>query len=73
MLSSAPGQYVHTATVDFVSTGGPVASTTQSTFMYDVNTGIVSYDEDGTGIGAAVQIAQLNTGLTLSASDFIFV
>jgi serralysin len=64
--------FVHTATVDFVSSGAPVAMTANSTFLYDVNSGIVSYDADGTGAGAAVQIAQLNAGLTLAAADFIF-
>ena len=40
--------------------------------MYNANNGIVSYDDDGTGAGAAVQLVQLNAGLTLQASDFIF-
>jgi Ca2+-binding RTX toxin-like protein len=64
--------FTHTATVAFVSSGAPVATTSNSTFLYNVNNGIVSYDADGTGAGAAVQIAQLNAGLTLSAGDFIF-
>jgi Ca2+-binding RTX toxin-like protein len=64
--------FVHTATVAFVSSGAPVATTTNSTFLYNVNDGIVSYDADGTGAGAAVQIAQLNAGLTLAAGDFVF-
>jgi serralysin len=65
--------FTRTATIDFVSSGAPVATSANSTFLYDVNTGIVSYDADGNGGGAAVQLAQLNTGLNLTASDFVFV
>jgi serralysin len=64
--------FVHTATIAFVSSGAPVATTANSTFLYDVNTGIVSYDADGNGGGAAVQLAQLNTGLNLTVGDFVF-
>lgn len=64
--------FVRTATVDFVQSGAPAASSVNSTFLYNVNNGIVSYDADGTGAGAAVQIAQLNAGLTLAGGDFIF-
>lgn len=48
------------------------AKSTNPTFLYDTNTGIVSYDDDGTGAHAAVQLAQLNLGLTLTVSDFVF-
>jgi serralysin len=64
--------FVRTATVDFIQSGAPAATSTNSTFLYNVNNGIVSYDADGTGAGAAVQIAQLNAGLTLAATDFLF-
>jgi Ca2+-binding RTX toxin-like protein len=64
--------FVHTATVAFISSGAPVAATTNSTFLYNVNNGIVSYDADGNGAGTAVQIAQLNAGQTLVAGDLIF-
>jgi Ca2+-binding RTX toxin-like protein len=65
--------FTHTATIAFIATGAPVATTANSTFLYDVNSGILSYDADGNGAGAAVQLAQLNTGLTLTTGDFIFV
>jgi serralysin len=65
--------FAHTATIAFIATGAPVATTANSTFLYDVNSGILSYDADGNGAGAAVQLAQLNTGLTLTTGDFIFV
>jgi Ca2+-binding RTX toxin-like protein len=64
--------FIHTATVDFVSSGAPAPTSTNSTFLYDGNTGILSYDADGTGAGAAVVLAQLNAGLSLTVSDFIF-
>jgi Ca2+-binding RTX toxin-like protein len=64
--------FVHTAVIDFISTGAPAPTSTNSTFLYDVNSGIVSYDADGTGAGAAVQLAQLNAGQTLAAGDFVF-
>jgi uncharacterized protein len=66
------GLFAHTATLEFVSGANAVATSTNSTFLYDTNTGIVSYDADGTGAGAAVLLAQLNTGLTLTVNDFSF-
>jgi Ca2+-binding RTX toxin-like protein len=62
--------FTPTASVGFVQ--GNAATTANSTFLYDTVTGIVSYDDDGTGAGAAIQIAQLNPGLTLTAGDFLF-
>jgi hypothetical protein len=51
---------------------GAVALEAVSTFLYDPTTGIVSYDDDGNGAGAAVQIAQLNVGAPLAAGALIF-
>ncbi len=64
--------FVHTATADMRGGVAPVSTTTNSTFLYDSVTGIVSYDDDGTGAHVAVQIAQLNAGMAMSGSDFIF-
>ncbi len=50
---------------------GTAATTANSTFLYNSATGIVSYDADGNGAGAAVQLAQLNAGLSLTLADFI--
>ena len=72
-IALALSGFARTATLDFVSGAGAVANSTNSTFLYDTNTGIVSYDADGTGAGAAVQLAQLNTGLSLTVADFVFV
>lgn len=62
--------FAHTATVDFVM--GTVATSGNSTFLYSAETGIVAYDEDGTGAGAAVVLARLNLGLQLTIDDFGF-
>lgn len=64
--------FTRTGTAVLVQGGAPVATTAAATFLYDVNTGIVSYDPDGTGSAAAVQLAQLNAGLTLTINDFGF-
>jgi Ca2+-binding RTX toxin-like protein len=64
--------FAQTASVSFVQGGAPAPTNANSTVMYNFNSGIVSYDADGNGSGAAVQITQLNAGLTLAAADFIF-
>jgi serralysin len=64
--------FARTTTIAFVSSATPVATSANSTFLYNTSNGILSYDADGNGGGAAVQLAQLNTGLTLTVSDFIF-
>jgi Ca2+-binding RTX toxin-like protein len=69
-LSSAG--FARTAFIDFIQTGAPTPASTNSTFLYDVNSGILSYDADGTGAGAAIELVQLNAGMTLSAGDFVF-
>lgn len=62
-----------TPTFALVQGFGPqTASTTSATFLYDSQTGYLSFDADGTGTGAAIIFALLNTGLTLQASDFSF-
>jgi Ca2+-binding RTX toxin-like protein len=64
--------FTPTATVSFVSGAGAVANTSNSTIIYDTNSSIVYYDDDGNGAGAAVAIAQLNAGQSFTASDFLF-
>ncbi|MCW5736541.1 MAG: hypothetical protein KIS73_20610 [Enhydrobacter sp.] len=46
------------------------ATTTKHRIIYDVTTGVASYDADGSGAGAAVAFAQFTPGQTLVASDF---
>ena len=57
-------------TLSFQANAGIGATTANSTFVYNTTNGIVSYDADGTGNGAAVNLAQLNVGLTLTLADF---
>lgn len=71
ILVSSAG-FTRTTTLAFVSGAGATATSANSTFLYDTNTGIVSYDADGNGAGSAVQMAQLNLGLTLSIANFAF-
>lgn len=41
--------------------------------IYDDTTGALWYDADGSGVGAAVQFAQLGAGLALTANDFVVI
>ena len=41
--------------------------------LYNSQTGALSYDADGSGVGEAVQIAQLGTNLALTSSDFFVI
>jgi microcystin-dependent protein len=64
--------FVHTAQIEFFQGAAPVAFNANSTFLYNSTSGIVSYDPDGTGAGAAIQLANIGTGLTTAFTDFIF-
>ncbi len=67
------GSYAHTATFEFVSGAGPqTATSTNSAFLFDTTTGILSYDADGTGSGAAVQLFNLGAGTSLLEADLVF-
>ncbi len=72
-IALANSGFLHTLKIELIASGAPVATSANSTFLYDVNSGILSYDADGNGAGAAVQLAQLNIGLALTVSDFVFV
>jgi Ca2+-binding RTX toxin-like protein len=61
-----------TGSIDFVSGGTPVATSTNTTILYDTNSSIISIDVDGSGAGLAIQLAQLNVGQGLSIGDFVF-
>jgi serralysin len=62
--------FTPTGTVAFAT--GTEATSASSTVLYDPTTGIVYYDDDGNGAGAAVALAQLNAGQTFTAGDFLF-
>ncbi|MCG7391807.1 calcium-binding protein [Microvirga sp. ACRRW] len=51
--------------------GGPVDEV--ATLLYNSTTGVLSFDEDGTGGAAAIQLALLSTKPVLTASDFILI
>jgi Ca2+-binding RTX toxin-like protein len=57
------------AGVQFVN--GTTATTTALTLLYDVSTGALSWDADGTGNGQAIQIATVSTPLT--TNDFLII
>lgn len=71
-IALANSVFTHTGTVDFVQGAGAVATSANSTFLYDSTTGILSFDADGNGASAAIALASVGTGLTLAAGDFIF-
>lgn len=50
--------------------GAQVANSTDSTFLYDETSGVLSFDVDGTGGTLAVTIATLTTKPLLTAADF---
>jgi Ca2+-binding RTX toxin-like protein len=65
--------FAHTAGIDLIqSNASAVATSTNSTFIYNSTTGALFYDADGTGAGAALAVANLGAGLALTTSDFMF-
>lgn len=57
----------------FHSSAAGVARDAFDRIIYDTNDGTLSYDADGSGDIEAIQFAQLNSGLDLSANDFIII
>jgi Ca2+-binding RTX toxin-like protein len=52
---------------------GAAAQDANDRIIYDSSTGALYYDSDGVGGTAAVQFAQMNTGLGLTHLDFLVV
>lgn len=60
--------------VDLVANGSPSsAGHPAGTFLYDTDSGMLSFDADGGGAGAAITFAWLQVAPTLVAGDFVLV
>jgi hypothetical protein len=57
----------------FVSGAAPVATSASAQFLYNTGSGQVSFDADGTGAGAAVNLVTLVGSPALTAADFLLV
>jgi Ca2+-binding RTX toxin-like protein len=58
---------------NFVSGAAPVATSASAQFLYNTGSGQVSFDVDGTGAGAAVNLVTLVGSPALTAADFLLV
>ena len=54
-----------------VSGANPVAADGNDFILYNTATGLLSYDADGSGVGAAVGFASITTKPALTAADFL--
>lgn len=70
-LGSAFG-YSAGASATLVSGSHPVAASPNS-FLYDTDTGLLSFDADGAGGAAATAIVQLQGAPAITTADFLFV
>jgi Ca2+-binding RTX toxin-like protein len=57
---------------EFFTTGSK-AREKDDYLIYNKKTGVLSYDADGSGSKAAVEFAQLKTGLALTYKDFFII
>jgi Ca2+-binding RTX toxin-like protein len=67
-----PGALVTGETL-IVSDDPVSAVSRKATFLFDTDTGVLSYDRDGTGKAGPVTVATLTGVTTLDVSDFVFV
>lgn len=61
--------------INFISSGAPAPTGAGPAFLYNSQSGVLSYDADGTGSGKAVMLATLGTDghPILGASDIVFI
>lgn len=61
LIAGTPLSLTEAATGVFVSSDNPFALGTSANFLYNTATGILSFDQDGVGIDAAITIARLRS------------
>lgn len=64
---------VDSETGDFISSTNPYSLGTGASFAYETDTGLLSFDPDGTGSLAAVDLALLSNMPTLSSEQFSII
>jgi hypothetical protein len=64
--------FTPTDTFSFVRGPGAFATGANSAFIQDTNTGLVSYDDDGNGPGAAIPLFYCSLALTHDSFSFGF-
>lgn len=57
--------------VNFIAAASPFATSAQGTLLYATGLGILYYDPDGSGAGAAIALAQIIGAPLVTAGDFI--
>jgi hypothetical protein len=57
----------------FIAAASPFATTTAGTMLYSTTLGILYFDPDGSGIGAAIALAQFAGAPNITASDFLLI
>jgi Ca2+-binding RTX toxin-like protein len=73
LVAGTPLQTTAAATGVFVSGANPGYLGTMAHFLYDTATDILSFDADGNGGGAKVELAQLSGMPTLTTSQFSII
>ncbi len=57
--------------VNFIAAASPFATSAQGTLLYATGFGILYFDPDGSGAGAAIALAQITGAPLVTAGDFI--
>ncbi|MGC5198298.1 hypothetical protein ACLD7X_016095, partial [Aphanothece microscopica RSMan92] len=57
--------------VNFIAAASPFATSAQGTMLYATGFGILYYDPDGSGAGAAIALAQITGAPVVTAEDFM--
>jgi serralysin len=59
---------------DFISGSNITdASSTGQTFLFDIDSAVLYYDADGASGGAAIQVADLGTNVTIDQNDIVMI